>query len=332
MIRYGNFRNPMGLVARMLRSGNRAAYSALFREALRILLTPVDVLLSLLEPSMDGSSDEVPTAPMILVVGPPRGGTTLVSQVLAHRLEVSYASNFMALFPRSPILTGRLMGRLARQIPPAVFRSFYGQTAGLNGLHDGFFLWNRWFGEDRYVAPQEFCNKDRMGLRAFFMNWQQVTSRPFLNKNNRNTDSIRLLTDALPSAVIIVVRRDEHALVRSLIHARENVQGDKRARWGLRSKETESEDPLQYVDDVCDQVLEIERHIEVQLEQIATDRVIATTYEDFCEDPEALVRELTGRFRELKISPGSSIPEPFTPSTGKPLTPDEEARIHKRLG
>ncbi|MCA9051662.1 MAG: hypothetical protein KDA89_23150, partial [Planctomycetaceae bacterium] len=40
-----NFKDPVGLLLRMLRSGNRAAYGALFREAFRIGVRPIDALL-----------------------------------------------------------------------------------------------------------------------------------------------------------------------------------------------------------------------------------------------------------------------------------------------
>ena len=44
-----NFRDPIGLVLRMLKSGNRAAWEALFREALGIAARPLDAALSIFE-------------------------------------------------------------------------------------------------------------------------------------------------------------------------------------------------------------------------------------------------------------------------------------------
>ena len=41
----GNFLNPVGLLFRMLTSGKRAAYAALFHEALRLVARPVDAIL-----------------------------------------------------------------------------------------------------------------------------------------------------------------------------------------------------------------------------------------------------------------------------------------------
>ena len=84
----GNFHNPVGLVYRMLRSGQRPAYSALFREGLRMLATPFDLLLSPFESNrLAGIRED--GYPLILVAGPPRSGTTLVYQVLAYCLDVT---------------------------------------------------------------------------------------------------------------------------------------------------------------------------------------------------------------------------------------------------
>ena len=124
---------------------------------------------------------------MILVVGPPRGGTTLVYQVLAHCLDVSYTSNLMGLFPRSPITANRLCSPFLPTRPTADFRSYYGQSSRLSGGHDGFFIWNRWLGDDRYAPRTDLSESEVAKMREFFQQWTTAFPKPFLNKNNRNT-------------------------------------------------------------------------------------------------------------------------------------------------
>ena len=92
---YGNFQNPFGLVFRMLKSGKRAAWSALFREGLGITAKPFDALLQSRDAKRMAESQQN-AFPLILIVGPPRSGTTLMYQVLAYCLDVTYPSNFSA--------------------------------------------------------------------------------------------------------------------------------------------------------------------------------------------------------------------------------------------
>ena len=87
-----NFTNPIGLLLRMLTSGQRVAYSALIHEAMRLVSRPLNRLLAGRERRLlkTAPSD---VAPVILVVGAPRSGTTLVYQTLARYLDVTYFSN-----------------------------------------------------------------------------------------------------------------------------------------------------------------------------------------------------------------------------------------------
>ena len=63
----GNFRNPLGLLGRMLMSGDRAAYAALYHEALRIAARPIDWILAEREKKKINAADPHPL-PLILVV------------------------------------------------------------------------------------------------------------------------------------------------------------------------------------------------------------------------------------------------------------------------
>jgi hypothetical protein len=328
---YGNFNNPLGLVGRMLRSGNRAAYSALFREALGIGLKPADLLLSLLERRQEDRSDQSnPDQPLILVVGPPRGGTTLVYQVLAHCLDVSYTSNLMGLFPRSPITANRLSSHFLPTRPAADFRSYCGQSSRLSGGHDGFFIWNRWLGDDRYAPRTDLSESEVAKMREFFQQWTTAFPKPFLNKNNRNTCCIDLLAKTLPTARFLVVRRDPTAIVRSLIRAREKVQGDKQVPWGLLSSASNDHE-LSYVDDVCAQVSLIQQRLDEQLESIASNRIVETVYEGFCASPKSLIDRMVKNMPGLRVANASQIPTGFQCSTGRPLSNTEEERIRSRV-
>lgn len=325
---YGNFRNPLGLAYRMLTSGRRAAWSALFREMLGKLTMPVDVLLAVAEAKKirtAASNDR----PLILIVGPPRSGTTLVYQALSYSLDVTYPNNLGALFPRSPITASRI----AQKRRPE-FQSFYGQTARFSGANDGFLIWNRWFGDDRYVPLTDLTESDWNNMREFFEAWTATHKKPFLNKNNRNVDCIALLAKHLPTSWFVVVRRDPQYVARSLIKARELVQGDKRAGWGLRSQEDHaSEGPLGYVQDVCDQVQRNEEKLADQISRIESHRVVDVRYEGFCQNADAcidvIVESVPGLTRRSDAISFSS--DFFQLSTSHKLSAEEEDIIAQRF-
>ena len=332
---YRNFEDPVGLVCRMVLSGNRAAYGALARAGLSMGVTPFDWILSGNEQRRMLAADPTNTTqPIVLIVGPPRSGSTLLYQVMARYTDVSYFSNRTSLFPRSPITATRLLqGR--EQFPGKTFRSFYGQTAGLDSPNDGFEIWNRWLGHDRYRTAEVFDSATEDDIRRFFAAWATAFGRPLLNKNNRNVACLSLLARTLPQARFIIIRRDPYFVAQSLIQARQRVQGTKDRGWGLASRDAHAaaNEPFGYVDDVCDQIQTIEQELQTHESRVDPARWTRVTYEEFCRQPHDVLRLCAGRIDGLRLREKLMEQElqSFPVSARDQLSGDERRRIELNL-
>ena len=330
-----NFRDPFGLIWRMLRSGDRAAYAVLLRRGLAYGVLPLDWALQSRERRLLQSVDTEATGqPLVLIVGPPRSGSTLLYQTLSRYANVSYFTNWTVQFSRSPISATRMVqGRQLRS--KRDFRNYYGQTAGLKSPNDGFEIWNRWFGSDRYRTRELLDSEAVADMRRFFAAWTQQFNRPFLNKNNRNTDCVNLLSEVLPQAHFLVIRRDPLFIAQSLLEARQQIQGSKDKAWGLASTQqhAEADEPLGYIDDVCDQLIAIENRLREHSKALDPKRLVEVTYEEFCRDPSKTL------FRICDNVPGLCIEEslvaqeltPFTVSSTMRLSAEEQQRIQRRF-
>lgn len=326
---HANFKDPFGLLVRMLRSGDRAAQAALVRHVAAVLLSPLDLCLGVAE-ARRLRSTRAPMLPLVLVVGAPRAGTTLVYQVLARYLPVTYFTNLSALFPRAPLTASRHFQRGSRAAR-ANLHNYYGNTAALAGPNDGFHVWNRWLGTDRYRAPATLTEDAVADMRQFFAAWTGTFDRPLLNKNNRNVDCVALLGRILPEAIFVVVRRDPVAVAQSLLIARQHVQGDKRRKWGVRSvDQAAARGPLGYVDSVCQQIVEIERKLREDCRTLSAARLINVQYEHFCENPSDAMVEISSRVWGAPIDASIVRRELHLAarSTNQPrVTPEEFERI-----
>jgi len=138
--------DPVGLVKRLLFSGDQSARFTIFITGLGVLLTPVDWILSKLErfaqhsDSNDRGSKNA--GPHIFVCGPARSGTTLLYQVLADNLDVAYTRNLALMFPRSVRTMVKLSSRTRKQatrttmVRHLVFQHQVKRTfSGTNGLN-----------------------------------------------------------------------------------------------------------------------------------------------------------------------------------------------------
>ena len=217
--RYGNFQDPVGVILRMIRSGNRAARSALYLAALEQLMRPLDRALAGQEQRRLSEPTAESDLPILLLVGSPRSGTTVVASLLIRALAVTYIDNFSAMFQRLPLTAARLSRSLGVvREGRSSLSNFYGNTAGISSPNDGFNIWNRWLGEDRYqpVTTVGRCSGgDAKVLRSVVGDLRAT----FFNKNNRNLGCIGLLLTALPSARFVLVRRRPLYIAQSLLLA-----------------------------------------------------------------------------------------------------------------
>ena len=333
MASYGNFSDPVGLLRRMVVSGNRAARFTLVREALSFLMTPVDLMLLPFERRFVRASKET-DLPLVLVIGGSRNGTTLVYQTLVRYLPVSYFDNLSACFPRSPITAKRIVDKAVRGERGQInFESYFGNASGFFGPNDGFHIWNRWLGKDRYAVPASVSGGAMVGMKRFVQAWHTASQKPLVNKNNRNSLCLELFAAAFESVLFVEIRRDPVYVAQSLIEAREIVQGSRAIPWGLASHETTREEhELSYIDEVCRQVFKVNTVLDDARRDIDPRRYIRIWYEDFCRDPARFVREISERiFGRVMVRPEVDVLGPFENANRRRLTEGELERIEIRL-
>lgn len=329
---YSNFKDPLGLLSRLLLRGGTVGKHLVAREALTQLVKPLDYCLKVAERSLlaqESKSD----LPLLLIVGPPRSGTSLLHQVLASCLDVSYFTNFNAMFRRSPLAAAKYFPN--RLDPgPVTGENLYGNTSGFRGVNDAFHVWNRYLGKERYDAMSELDSSTAREMCQFFKVWTDITSKPLLNKNNRNLACTTLLSELLPTAHFIAVRREPIYVAQSLLKAREWVQGSRNIGWGLNSVDSSpSGSQMDDVEAVCRQVAANESLLIRQREQVSSERWTEVSYESFCENPQAIARKICEIHPSIKLRSAQRIDgvQPFANTNQNRLTNEELSRIQQLL-
>ena len=317
----------------MLKSGRTAACTALIREFLSLLVRPIDKLLKFKEQKLVLSAQNDKALPVILVVGPPRSGSTFVYQALASALPVTYLNNFGALFSDAPLFASKVFQNVQPKSSPSL-KSYYGNTEKITDPNDGFNIWDRWLGNDRYTPQQSVAQDLKEDMNRFFNAWTTTFKKPFINKNNRNTTCASMLASSLENAYIIIVKRDPIFVAQSLLLAREEIQGDRNIGWGLGcnhiSAHRKSDAALHHV---AEQVAWIYSTLDQQAYTIPSDRLITIDYESFCHDPNPIISSIYNRIWETVPGP-SRLPKPLKPfkaSQSIRLSPDEFDQLQKLI-
>jgi hypothetical protein len=331
--------NPFRLVYRLLSSGNRAARSAMLQAAAGFGLMPIDLLLRRRERRLYASA-QPPHKPVIIVVGPPRSGTTLVAQYLINTFDVCYLNNLTALFPKSPITANVLFGRMAK-LGAGDYDAFYGKSRGLSGANDGLHIWDRWLGSDRDRVPEQLQGDALRTMPQFFGALEAHYGIPLVNKVNRLNTCANLVADCLPGAWFICLKRDPLYLAQSLYVAREQISGDLDTPYGTLHSGAARGDP---VEDVCRQVAYHEGQASRQQALLGRERFSVVEYEEFCKRPADFARSIAAQHPVLRlrdaqppnatefgVSRKSKLPERILDQMKESLSNLETSKVSLRL-
>ena len=87
--------------------------------------------------------------PNIFIIGAPRSGTTLLSQLITFVLDIGYINNFIARFWEAPLQGIRLSNIINTNLRQISFNSTHGVTSNLNGPHEFGYYWTASFRNDK---------------------------------------------------------------------------------------------------------------------------------------------------------------------------------------
>lgn len=269
-----------------VKSGNRAAYLGIFLKGVRPATNFLDRIIPV-RIGTDMNSRSLP--PILMIVSPPRSGSTITYQVLTRVVPCVYLSNLHYLFPRhasSFMLQKKLFGKNI-----SGFKNYYGYTAKINDVNECNEIVADFFSEG--FEPEQI----RKRFLAFLDRMKSDANRPLIFKNVRAYRHILNLHQAVPELIFLRIKRKTEMVVSSEYKAFLEL-----GYFHPVPPELESErirDPL----DFCvRQVLTIEKSIDRQKQAINDNNWLEWTYEGFCETPLEFIDRLAKN--SLHVDPG----------------------------
>ncbi len=238
-----------------------------------------------MENALLGQHVELTYAP-IFIIGPPRSGSTLLYQLVARHFRVCFFSNFMMNFPGSPACASRFLSFIDGCNPPAIFDSRYGETAGWKSPNQGVAVWFRWFPKDHsYVGSGVLSKKALREIRNTIALIQKYFKAPFVNKWQANTVRLLALSEALPEALFIRIKRNPIFIAQSILHGKKTLFQDERDWFSTRPSNYEKLKHKEPLEQVCEQVFYIEEDIDRDSNIVGKDKFLTIHYEELCTSP-----------------------------------------------
>jgi hypothetical protein len=253
--------------------------------------------------------------PFIFVFGLPRSGMTMMAQVLIKSFRLAYINNFMARFWQSPVTGIRLSKIILGDKQETSVESDYAATANIYDLHEFGYFWRYWLHiqsvTDAIQIKERAKNTDWHGLRKTLSNMQDEFDKPLCMKNIFGAYHIARLTNELPQALWVYIKRDPLDVAISILNARKKFYQDPNLWWSTAPPEYHKIKDMDYIDQIAAQVYYLNRFYSQCLRSIEPGHVFEVNYEQLCQNPgyylEALQNKLTaksGYELPLKAMPG----------------------------
>lgn len=279
-------------------------------QKLERLLEEINGLLAPLEAEIV-TEYRMPRYPVVLVVGAPRCGSTLMMQWLASTSRFAYPTNLLSRFYRAPFIGAKIQQLLAD--PEYSFRdeildfghdmsftSSLGKTAGALSPNEFWYFWRRFIPiiEPSYMDDELLSKVRAKEFVAELAAIEAVFGKPLALKGTIMELNIPFFSGILDRALFLFVRRHPFFNVQSLIESRERYFGDRSAWYSIKPKEYVKLKDLDPIEQIAGQVYFTNRAIEEGVGQIDTFRKLVVDYEEFCQNPEGLFAQLAERFSQ----------------------------------
>jgi Sulfotransferase family len=240
----------------------------------------------------------------LFLISLPRSGSTLLYQLLLQRFRLAYFSNLMAAFADSPVTVARLTRWLGGQRPPNDLRSHFGTTRGWRGPNQGWRIWNRWLSRTQdFIEPASLDPRAVGEMRATLHGLQVAQGAPFVSRWQLHAPRLRALAAAFPEALFVHLRRAPEMTAQSILAGRRRFLRDETAWLSPRPRNYERIRALEPLEQVCAQVVGLERDLREDQVLIGTDRFMFASYEALCLAPQAMLDGIAEWYRERTGSP-----------------------------
>jgi hypothetical protein len=135
-------------------------------------------------------------------------------------------------------------------------------------------------------------------MRATIAALQQGKGAPLVNKWQRHGPRLRALATALPEALFVHLRRAPELTAQSILAGRRRFLGDETAWLSARPRDYERLRRLEPLEQVCGQVVALERDLREDQRLVGTERFMFVSYEALCLAPQSVLDGIADWYRE----------------------------------
>ncbi|MGM0634777.1 MAG: sulfotransferase [Bacteroidota bacterium] len=265
------------------------------------VITSLNQQLEKSQPDLLENLEEI--YPTIHILGAPRSGTTLVSQLVPSYLEVAHINNFIAAFWKAPLYGIELSKKLIGETYKSSFSSDFGRTNNINEPHEFGYFWNYHLKYDGLYQKPETHEKeiDWNQLALLLKNMTAAFGKPIIFKSFLLGFHAKAFYNKLPKSKFIYIKRNLVDNVLSILKLRKQLNGDIDTWGSIKPIQYEQLKELNVYEQVVGQIVCLEHEYLNQLESISESNKLIYSYESLCERPNSFLETINFKLLDKEI-------------------------------
>lgn len=258
------------------------------------------------------------TLPSVHVIGVPRSGTTLLTQLIYSNMDVGYINNFIARFWKAPVAAIRISRQILGDKYRSSLSSEFGKTNEIYGLNEFNYLWYDLLDYNDHTQKTEeearTIDWDRVARVIKNMIW--AFEKPIVFKSFMLGWHAKWMQKVLNRTCFIWVRRNPVDNALSILDMRRRMFGSIEKWASFKPEGYELVKDLNPYEQAAGQVYYLEEAYRNQLEQIPESNFLIVQYEDVCRNPMETIKKINGVINQNggKVPLTSNRVQPQEPS------------------
>lgn len=267
-------------------SRHPAAYVGIIIKVEAFFSQPLDKLINIAIGNRQKENLSIP--PCLMIVSPPRSGSTIVYQVLTRTIPCLYISNYHALFPYS---ASRLFRKkLDRANEQKGYNNYYGYTSRLSDVNEGNHIL------DFILEKSTDISELQQKFISLCQNMCLDSHKPLIFKNVKHYKNIYKFHKAIPQLKFLRLKRNTEHVIQSVLKAFYEL-----GNFNPMPEPITNMRIINPVEIAVRQVLEIEQTLSRQLKEIPENNKIEITYEEFCMNTTQIVEKIANEYLNIDI-------------------------------
>ena len=250
--------------------------------------------LESLESELESLEDEIYSN--IFVMGLPRSGSTLLTQILYNNTDLYCTNNLIARFWDTPLVGTQLSKLTIPKVALSEYKSFYGRTFGIDQPHEFSRFWQQAIKLDDFenYDPQTIAeNIDWLQIKSKIINMNKILGGGIVFKPMELVGfHLNSMAENFEKSLFIYIERDSIDVAISILRARESSGSAE--WWGSYppARIFQRVKDLSIIDQVAHQVCYFKNLYQKYFSDTNNLQLFRINYKELCESPNQVLGEI----------------------------------------